>query len=141
MFLDASVIVAILAREPGYEHIVKRIEEGDGPIFTSPMARFEAVVSFARAKSFGAKGVRPTPDEIDASAKVIDGFLASLRAREVSISEGVGKRAIEAARDYGKVVGHPADLNLGDCFAYACAKAYRLRLVYKGDDFSKTDLA
>lgn len=41
---------------------------------------------------------------------------------------------------YGKVVGHPAKLNLGDCFAYACAKAIEVPLLYKGDDFVRTDL-
>lgn len=41
---------------------------------------------------------------------------------------------------YGKG-RHPARLNMGDCFAYACAKTHDARLLYKGDDFSKTDLA
>lgn len=40
----------------------------------------------------------------------------------------------------GKRAGHKAKLNFGDCFAYAAAKAYRLPLVYKGDDFAQTDL-
>jgi ribonuclease VapC len=35
---------------------------------------------------------------------------------------------------------HPADLNFGDCFAYACARAYRAPLLYKGNDFAQTDL-
>jgi ribonuclease VapC len=41
---------------------------------------------------------------------------------------------------YGKG-RHPARLNMGDCFAYACAKTNDARLLYKGDDFSHTDLA
>ena len=53
----------------------------------------------------------------------------------------LGGGALEAARTYGKAVGHEADLNFGDCFAYACAKGYRAALLYKGDDFAKTDLA
>jgi ribonuclease VapC len=36
---------------------------------------------------------------------------------------------------------HAAALNMGDCFAYACAKANRARLLFKGDDFAKTDIA
>ena len=48
---------------------------------------------------------------------------------------------VPAAALYGKAVGHPADLNFGDCFAYACAKAHTTTLIYKGDDFAKTDLA
>lgn len=42
--------------------------------------------------------------------------------------------------DYGKG-RHPAALNMGDCFAYACAQAHRARLLYKGEDFARTDLA
>ena len=38
-------------------------------------------------------------------------------------------------------VGHPARLNMGDCFAYACAKRLDAPLLYKGDDFARTDLA
>lgn len=140
MFLDASVIVAILSREPGYEDIVKRIEEHGGPIFTSPLARFEATISLARKKSVAAKGARPSPEEIEGAAQSVSSFLSTLKAREATISEAIGTGAIEAARTYGKVVGHPAALNFGDCFAYATAKAYRLTLVYKGEDFSQTDL-
>ncbi len=49
--------------------------------------------------------------------------------------------ALDAATAYGKTVGYPADLNFGDCFAYACAKTEGLRLLYKGQDFAQTDLA
>ncbi|WP_426127425.1 PIN domain-containing protein [Pararhizobium sp. PWRC1-1] len=48
MFLDASVIVAIIAREPGWKEIVKRLEIGDGASVVSPVARFEAVLAIAR---------------------------------------------------------------------------------------------
>jgi hypothetical protein len=41
--------------------------------------------------------------------------------------------AQEAARTYGKTVGHPAQLNFGDCYAYACAKAYRVGPCGTGD--------
>jgi len=53
----------------------------------------------------------------------------------------LGDGAIRAAAEYGKTVGHAADLHFGDCLTYACAKAYRLKLIYKGDGFAKTDLA
>jgi ribonuclease VapC len=59
--------------------------------------------------------------------------LASIGAEE-------SHEAIMAAHRYGRG-RHPARLNMGDCFAYACAKTNAARLLYKGDDFSKTDLA
>jgi len=48
--------------------------------------------------------------------------------------------ALDAYREFGKG-RHPARLNMGDCFAYACAKTNNARLLYKGDDFAQTDLA
>ena len=57
---------------------------------------------------------------------------------------GIGEQELEIATDayaqYGKG-RHPAALNMGDCFAYACAKANRASLLFKGDDFAKTDIA
>ena len=53
----------------------------------------------------------------------------------------MGAEAIRALSVYGKMVGHPAQLNMGDALSYACAKAFHVPLLYKGDDFSKTDLA
>ena len=67
---------------------------------------------------------------------------SKLRDRPViEITPAIGRQAVEAAAVYGKAVGHKADLNFGDCFAYAAAKASGARLVYKGDDFARTDLA
>jgi len=48
--------------------------------------------------------------------------------------------ARQAYRDYGKGSGHRANLNFGDCFAYALARVKREPLLYKGDDFVHTDL-
>jgi ribonuclease VapC len=42
---------------------------------------------------------------------------------------------------YGKASGHPAALNFGDVFSYALAKVRGLPLLFKGDDFSQTDIA
>jgi ribonuclease VapC len=49
--------------------------------------------------------------------------------------------AIEAFDRFGRGRGHPAKLNFGDCMAYAVAKAHQVPLLYKGDDFAKTDIA
>ena len=48
--------------------------------------------------------------------------------------------ALDAFQRFGKG-HHPASLNMGDCFAYACAKTNSARLLYKGNDFANTDLA
>ena len=72
---------------------------------------------------------------------LVDELLTELEAHEVHITSGMGREAVKALSIYGKVVGHPAQLNMGDALAYACAKAYHIPLLYKGEDFRKTDLA
>jgi ribonuclease VapC len=64
---------------------------------------------------------------------LVDDFVTEIMAGDIMISVDIGNGAI--------AVGHKADLNFGDCFAYTCAKAHRLPLLYKGYDFSQTDLA
>ena len=65
----------------------------------------------------------------------------SPRVGVVGITPADGDAALEAFARYGKGRGHPAQLNLADCFAYAVAKNQGVALLFKGDDFSRTDLA
>ena len=58
----------------------------------------------------------------------------------VAIGPPESDLATWAYKTYGRG-RHPAALNMGDCFAYACAKAAGARLLYKGGDFALTDLA
>ena len=57
------------------------------------------------------------------------------------VTPAIGREAIEVMGRYGKLTGHPAKLNMGDALSYACAKAEQVPLLYKGRDFSETDLA
>lgn len=139
MFIDASAIVGILREEPGYQDLVRRIEDVPGQLYTSPLARYEASVSFVRSRS--GRHATPSPEALAECADIVSGFLKELSVQDIHITGGIGDAAIRAAGEYGRATGHPANLNFGDCFAYACAKAYRLGLIYKGDDFAKTDLA
>ncbi len=143
MFIDASVIVSILGREPGYQEIWKRIASVGGPFFVSPLVKFEASAGLARQKAMTGKRVdsKPSPEILRQAQGAVDAFVEDLGAQEVAITSEIGRRAIDASAAYGKSVGHVADLNFGDCFAYACAKALDVALLYKGDDFAHTDLA
>jgi len=142
MFLDASVIVAILGREPGYEEIEKRLSGLEGTFFVSPLVKFEASVALARQKaSAAAPNTKPSPSLLWAAEAAVDAFVEDMGAQEAPISPEIGKKALAASAAYGKAVGHVADLNFGDCFAYACAKALGVGLLYKGNDFAHTDLA
>lgn len=141
MFMDASVIVALLRREPGYEEIEKRLVVIDGPFFISPLVKFEAAIALARQKVLAKADTKPTPDLLRQARAAVDAFVEDLGAEEVAISPEIGRQALEASATFGKAVGHPADLNFGDCFAYACAKTLGVGLLYKGNDFALTDLA
>jgi ribonuclease VapC len=57
----------------------------------------------------------------------------------VDIGEREFEIAAEAYTQFGKG-RHPAGLNMGDCFAYACARANGARLLFKGQDFARTDI-
>lgn len=140
MFMDASVIVAILGREPGHEEIEKRLAAHEGPFFVSPLVKFEASVALARQKTAGANA-KASPELLRMAQRAVDAFVEDLEAEEVAIAAEIGRHALEAAATYGKAAGHVADLNFGDCFAYACAKVLNVPLIYKGDDFAHTDLA
>ncbi|MDG4854746.1 MULTISPECIES: type II toxin-antitoxin system VapC family toxin [unclassified Mesorhizobium] len=142
MFLDASAIIAIISEEPGANRLLRKMEAAE-KLYFSPSSAFEAIVGIARRKSVAENGDQlPTPPAlIERCQMIVLGFLAELKAVEVPLDTRIRELAVRAAQDYGRYVGHPAKLNFGDCFSYACAKAYRVPLLYKGNDFSQTDLA
>ena len=72
-------------------------------------------------------------------AQELDPLLAALEVRIASATAQQAALAREAYKRFGKG-NHPAKLNLGDCFAYALAKARNEPLLFKGDDFRKTDI-
>jgi ribonuclease VapC len=129
-FVDASVIVAILGDEiDGYEQVA-RLQEAIDPC-TSPIAIWEAVVALARRR------VCPFQEALED----VEELMQVAGIRYTPITERESHLAIQAFEAFGKGTGHPAKLNMGDCFAYACAKANNARLLYKGNDFAQSDLA
>ncbi|HJQ55694.1 MAG TPA: type II toxin-antitoxin system VapC family toxin [Vineibacter sp.] len=142
MFVDASAIVAVINQEPGWQEIAKRLAEVQGRCLVSPLVRFEAALAVARAAATKGGGeAKPTLAMFATSRELVDAVFAEFEASEIEISGDIGQRALDAAATYGKALGHPADLNFGDCFAYACARQHKVGLIYKGDDFARTDLA
>lgn len=130
MFLDASAIVAIIARQPGYKPLLDRLEQA-GEAISSPIAVWEAAIALSRI------GGQPPVTE---TTRVCD-LLSQIDAAIVPVTEEIGHTAVLAFQHYGKGTGHPAQLNLGDCFAYAMAKTHDMAILCKGDDFARTDLA
>jgi ribonuclease VapC len=127
MIVDASALIAILRTERDASRYARAIE--------AAYSRRISAVNYVEA------------------AVVIDGSrdpIASRRFDELVATAGLvvepvtpeqARIARDAYRDFGRGSGHPARLNLGDCFAYALAKVTGEPLLYKGDDFSNTDLA
>lgn len=129
LFVDASAMVSILAPEPDHAVFEAQIAQASGLLFSS-IAAWETVTTLCR-------GFR-APEVL--ARKRLDSFLRTFNFQIVAIGEREGQMAMDAYSLYGKG-RHPAKLNMGDCFAYACTKANNARLLYKGDDFAKTDLA
>lgn len=130
MFVDASALTAIILGEVDAEAIEERLLEATTPRITSPLAIFETVLATAPKLRLA----------LPAAETVVTEYL-EIWIAIVPITAEIGRVALAARARYGKGTGSPARLNLGDCFAYACAKAHGVPLLYKGDDFVHTDLA
>jgi ribonuclease VapC len=91
---------------------------------------FEAVAAICRKRWVGVA---------DARADVRD-FPEITRVNTVALTAADGDTALQAFDRYGKGRSHPAQLNLADCFAYAVAKNRGVPLLFRGDDFDKTDI-
>ena len=130
MFVDASAIVAILTQEPEADALIDLLERAIRPI-TSAIATFEAMLGLSRKRYASVEEA-----EADVTEVITKG-----RITLVSIAASDATTALQAFSRYGKGRGHPAQLNMGDCFAYAVAKNHRTSLLYKGNDFGKTDIA
>lgn len=142
MFLDASAVVAVLLQEEeDGPAMLKAMEVASTKLRFSPVTRIEATLALVRER-VKARGKGPAKaGDFDDAAALVDEFFEAVGAHEMHITTGMGKEAIKALATYGKMVGHPAQLNMGDALSYTCAKAYRDPLLYKGKDFSETDLA
>lgn len=125
MIADASAILAILLYEPERQHFIDKLN-GASQIAMSPVNYWEVLVR-AHA-SDGASGVERA-----------EHVMASFGVEVIAIDLDSARAAADAFARYGKRT--PAKLNMGDCFAYALARQRNAPLLYKGDDFAKTDVA
>lgn len=129
MVIDASALTAILADEPDRADLLARIERAQTRL-TSPLAVWETALALVRVLAIDAA----------AATAAVERFLDLAGIAVVAVEPQTAAIAIDAWSRYGKG-RHPAALNFGDCFAYACARQAKLPLLFKGDDFSRTDIA
>lgn len=130
LFVDASALVAIVLNEPEREHFRDSIIAVQDPLW-SAMSCWETVNAVRKAEGI----------TIEIARHVVERSAEALGLRLVAIGALELTSALDAHQRYARDSGHPAKLNFGDCFAYACAKTNGARLLYKGNDFSRTDLA
>ncbi len=130
IFVDASAIVAIVANEPEADAFADAIEGHNDRCYCA-VGAWEAAHAVARLRGVSLR----------AAADAVGEFVSEAGLRIADIGDAERHEAIDAAARYGKGSEHPARLNMGDCFAYACAKTNGAILLYKGNDFSQTDLA
>jgi ribonuclease VapC len=122
--LETSAIVAIRQLEPDADRLRARIAHDDNPIVPASVH-----VEFALLRKLG-----------PARTAWLREFLVELAITTAPIDHAMAELAAGAAEHYGKGTGHPAQLNFGDCLAYAAAKHLAVPLLYKGDDFTHTDI-
>jgi len=127
MIIDTSAIIAILREEDEARRFAAAIEAASvRRISAATYVEVGAVIDRAR-------------DPV--ASRLVDELLATAGIVVEAVTAAQARIAREAYRDFGKGSGHAAGLNFGDCFAYALARATGEPLLYKGDDFSHTDVA
>jgi ribonuclease VapC len=129
VIVDTSAIIAIVRNEP------------EGAVFLNRLIDARSAGEATRISAATLVELTTVVDrygEIKA-ARLLDALLAELRLDVVPVDAAQAALARAASRAFGKGF-HPARLNLGDCFTYALARQAGEPLLFKGDDFSQTDL-
>ena len=126
MVIDTSVLLAILQNEPEKDNFINAIADDPVRLLSAASYVEAGIVIDARYKAAGRHQLMLFITLAGISVKDVDGEQAEL--------------ALDAYRKFGKG-NHPAALNYGDCFSYALSAAAGEPLLYKGEDFSKTDIS
>jgi ribonuclease VapC len=128
MFIDAAALTAMLTDEDEARELLARLQHAATRL-TSPLAVWEAAIAVARVLDLS----------IVEAAESVESYLALMEIRMVEVAPETARIALDAFDRFGKG-RHPARLNFGDCFAYACARHLGEPLMFKGADFPQTDI-
>lgn len=123
MIIDSSAMIAILTHEPEAVEFLRAISK-DPECSMSVANHLEAAMVLSRSEELSSG---------------LDAMLDTLGVKVVPVTLEHGQLAIQAFQAFGKG-RHSAKLNFGDCFAYALAKQRKAPLLFKGNDFSQTDI-
>ena len=128
IFIDTSVFVAILGMEADRAAFEIEIAAA-GRRLTSCTVHLEAAMTLASKVDISPR----------AAERQFEKFLMTADIEEIAINRTIARGAVECFEKFGRG-RHPARLNFGDCLSYACAKSHGARLLFKGEDFAKTDV-
>lgn len=128
IFVDASALTAVIGDEPTADRVLDCLES-NSIFFTSPVAVYETALAVARIANYSIA---------EALSEVRD-LLTRAEIAVEALDDAHASEALAAFSRFGKG-RHPAGLNMGDCFAYACAKTRDAAILFVGNDFSRTDL-
>ena len=126
MIVDTSALIAILRDEPDAEDFALALAAASAPRISVANYLETAIVIDSSRDPIASRQV----DNLVAKAGLV---LESVTAEQVQVARA-------AYRDFGRGSGHAAKLNFGDCLAYALAKCRDEPLLFKGDDFTHTDV-
>ncbi|WP_163542533.1 type II toxin-antitoxin system VapC family toxin [Occultella kanbiaonis] len=126
MIVDTSAVVAILTAEPERAAMLAAID-ADSRVRMSAATYLEAAIVVDRL-------------EDPVLSRRLDELLMELQVDVAPVDADQSRIARQAYRDFGKGSGHPAQLNFGDCFSYALAASVGEALLFKGRDFTHTDV-
>ena len=126
MIVDASALLAIVLLEPERDRFLD-ILGGNTQLSISVINLVEA-------------GIKVDRDPNPRRALLLDETMKTFAIEIAPVTAEQGRSARQSHRSFGRGSGHPAHLNLGDCFAYALSKTRNEPLLFKGDDFARTDI-
>jgi ribonuclease VapC len=126
VIIHSSGLIAILRDEPDAATFAELIEAAD--------ARRLSAASYVETAAVIDRAGDPV------ASRRVDELLDVAEITIEPVTEQQARIAREAFRDFGKGSGNPAQLNFGDCFSYALAKVTGEQLLFKGSDFTHTDL-
>lgn len=128
--MDSSALVAMLVPEIDGPGLAAELEASLNPVTTS-FVIVEAALGLRKHRDAPLSGLMVEITE----------FLSRGGVTLIEMPSDIHVGVLMAYERYGKGSGHPARLNLGDCFSYAMAKRAGVPLLYKGNDFARTDVA
>lgn len=124
--VDSSALIAILLRESDHMQFTTAISDAGSLVIAAPNVLEFSMVAIGR---FGDEGGR-----------MAEALIAQTELIVVPFDDQLVSRAINAFLQFGRGRNDPARLNYGDCMAYALAKFLDAPLLFKGNDFSQTDV-